>query len=208
MYWSKLKIENYIKNEIQQSIKNDVGTSLNAYWEEFYKNNKGVGYFAVPRMIFPELDGLGSFITGETKNTVLNIKTYMQEVMSLVDSRYADFATFIPLIFRHGLLHQHSPKRFKHKNADIGWRFVINSPNNPVEVSRKRHLVFDRNNLSIDMNLFFNDVVKSIDLFLPMVTKEYRHNFEKSIKAQYKKLTRNSFSKRGYKSKKDFPFLT
>jgi hypothetical protein len=208
MYWSKIKIENYIKNEIQQSIKNDVGISLDAYWEEFSKNNRGVGYFAVPRMIFPELDGLGSFITGKTESTFLNIKTYLQEVMSLVDARYYDFAVFIALIFRHGLLHQHSPKRFKYKNEDIGWNFRINSPNNPMALSRKRHLVFDRSNLIIDMNLFFNDVIESVDLFLPMVTKKYKTNFEKSMRLQYKKLTRNSFLKRKYINKSDFPFLT
>lgn len=205
MYWSKHKIENYIKNEIQQSIKNDVGTSINAFWEEFSKNKKGVGFFAVPRMIFPELDCLGSYITGNPKSTTLNITTYFQKVMSLVDSRYSEYAVFIALIFRHGLLHQHSPKRFKRKKTDIGWQFIINSPNNPT--IRKRHLVFIRNNLTIDMNLFFDDVIKSIDLFLPMATTEYKANFNKSIKLQYKKLTINHYIKRKKAKRSDFPFL-
>jgi hypothetical protein len=68
-------------------------------------------------------------------------------------------------------------------------------------------LVFDRNNLIIDMNLFFEDVVKSIDLFIPLVTNQYKSNFEKSIKSQYKKLTVSHCMKRKDVKRGDFPFL-
>ena len=119
------QIKDYLINHIKQSIINDVGGAFPGWSSQL--QNKGVasGFFAVPRMLFPEIDGLGSYITGNPKSTGLNIKTYLAEVLSKVNPKYKVYASFIVFIYRHGLLHQHDPKRFKYKNKEIGWELLM-----------------------------------------------------------------------------------
>ena len=106
--FTKKHFIDWLKNHVAQSIKDDVGNAMDTY------SNLGTGFFAVPRMLFPEIDGLGSYLTGKSESTSENITLYIREVMSQIDNRYRKLAVFITFIFRHGLLHQHSPKKFRY----------------------------------------------------------------------------------------------
>ena len=205
---SKKFIISYLENEIKTSIKNDVGTALESYSLKWLNESEGVGFFAIPRMLFPEIDCLGSYLTGST-STVVNIKSYLSMIMSKIDSRYAQYASFIAIVYRNGLIHQHIPKCFKYKNKRIGWAFQISSSNLPISALRKSHLIFDNNNLWINMTVFYSDLLNSIDIAIPIIANSYKKEFSKSYKEQHKSLT-VSYFRRKYKnilSKKDFEFL-
>ncbi len=186
------EIKNYLLNDIKQSIINDCGTALEAYWEKFSKDKISVGFFAIPRLLFPEIDGLGSYITGKPMCTGLNIKTYLEKVMSQIDQRYLTFSSFIAFIYRNGLLHHHQPKRFRYKGKELGWWFSIVSPNNPIDVQRKYHLIINNDTLMFDMKVFYTDVINSIDLALNIILNNTKDKFQEAYKIQNKPLTKHS----------------
>lgn len=131
--------------------------------------------------------------------------------MAQIDSRYADYAAYIALIYRHGLLHQHNPKQFRYRNIKIDWCFSIGSQNLPIDIRRKQHLTFLQNCLTIDMTIFYQDTLNSVDLALKEILNKYKESFQKSYKEQHKHLTKISLMRK-YKGKKilngkDFSFL-
>lgn len=207
MRWTKIKIEAYV-NEIAQSISDDVGTAIQGYSDAFHKKGKpSGGFFAIPRMLFPEIDCLGSYITGKSLNTSENIVTYLKVGMSKVNPKYSDLAVFITFIFRHGLLHQHQPKVFSFKGKEVGWMFSINNPNNPIEVAQMNHLRFQGDFLMIETNVFYKDLLESIRLMIPEFTSAYRSTFIKSINEQLKPISKNFLYKKPWITKDDFKFL-
>ncbi|HCE31013.1 MAG: hypothetical protein UT54_C0003G0013 [Candidatus Daviesbacteria bacterium GW2011_GWB1_39_5] len=203
------QIKSYLINRIKQSIINDVGGAFEG-WSSQIDQTGGAGFYAIPRMLFPEIDGLGSYITGNPHSTGLNIKTYLSEVMGIKRSRYKEVAAFMVFVYRHGLLHQHEPKCFSYKKKVIGLQFTIGNQNNPQEVQAGNHLVFIDNVLMLDANTFYYDVVNSIDDFANDIITKYKKTFEASIKIQSKPLTKTEllFKRTNkYISEKDFDFL-
>ena len=203
--FSTKQFKDWIVSEVRQSIIDDAETAIKAF------SRSGTGFFAVPRLLFPEIDGLGSYLTGEADSTGKNIFTYLKRAMSLIDPRYAEYAAFITFIFRHGLLHQHSPKKFKYGEREFGWQFEINTTNTPENISRRNHLVFRNNLLLINMNLFYEDLVNSIDRFLAMVdTRQVSYkNINSAMQKQFGYLKRKDLSGRGkaFLNKDDLAFL-
>jgi len=187
------EIKLYLEN-IKTSIENDVGKILSTYSANM------CGFFAIPRLLFPEIDGMGSFLTGEPGNATKNIIIYFKSVLSQQDSRYETYAVFITYVYRHGLLHQHNPKVFEYKKKYIGWEFGISNTNNPIEIQRPYHLSFIGGTLQIDMNLFYKDVIDSIDKLYEMIVGSYRDIFTKSINEQSAPLNKTNILRR----KKDF----
>lgn len=212
--WTNETIQNYLINHIKKSIQNDVGLAIDAYMKDFFDNKNGdtKGFFAIPRLLFPEIDGLGSYITGNPRSTVLNIKTYLTDIMSQIDMRYGEYAAYIALIYRHGLLHQHEPKRFKSKGKEVGWMLWLGSTNLPVDVQRKNnHLQFAGNHLMLDTTLFYKDTLDSVDIAADEILKKYKKQFIKSYKEQLKFLTKSfllkKYSGKSVLNKNDFKFI-
>jgi len=178
-------------SNIKNSIINDVGLAIKAYCSEHHNGNITSGFFAIPRLLLPEIDGMGAYITGNATSTASNIESYLQEIMSKIDTRYSLYSKFISKIYRHGLLHQHEPKNCKYKSRDAGWSFMVSNPNNPIGVQRKYHLIedpikFDKTVqnppfiLQSDMTLFYKDVVGSIDIMKEETKTTFRKTFEKA----------------------------
>ncbi|MDO8497422.1 MAG: hypothetical protein Q7S61_02650 [bacterium] len=206
--WNDDQIRDYLINHIKKSIIDDVGGALIGWSSQMHNKKYIAGSFAVPRMLFPEIDGLGSYITGNPKSTGSNIKTYISNILGESNHKYKEFAGFIVFIFRHGLLHQHQPKEFTHNNKQIGWEFRISDPNNPIEVNEKYHLEFKSDVLTIDANIFYRDIVNSVEGFAEDVITKYRSTFETSLDAQMKSLTKESLLKEvKYLEDTDFTFL-
>lgn len=208
--YSDDQIKNYLVNNIKQSIINDVGGALIGWSSQIHQNGHIAGFYAIPRMLFPEIDGLGSYITGNPHATGLNIKTYLSEIMGIKRPRYKDVAAFMVFVYRHGLLHQHEPKWFSYRNKVVGLQFTIGNQNNPREIQAGNHLVFVDNVLMLDANTFYYDLVDSIDDFASNVVVKYRKTFEASVIVQSKPLTKTELLyKRAnrYISEKDFNFL-
>ncbi len=207
MYYSNKFIKEYLHNDIQKSIENDVKTAIKGYSELWIKETREAGFFAIPRLLFPEIDGLGSYITGNSNTTTINIKSYLSMVMSQIDDNYKKYAGFITIIFRHGLLHQHAPKKFRYNGKTIGWAIQVGSPNLPISALRKSHLIFSGSHLWIHANVFCDDLIKSIDLFEPLVIQKYREHFIKSYREQNRKLSIHDSIRPNVIERDDFNFL-
>lgn len=209
-YWSKKRIENYLIDQVKESIKNDCGIAIKGYSQAAREEQRFGGFYSIPRMLFPEIDSLGSYITGEPLSTSRNIKIYLQIILSKINPKYGEFAGFIVLVLRHGLLHQHSPKNFKYKSKFSGLAINLASPNNPISVERLHHLQFSGRYLQISVNCLYNDLLDSFDYLLEyLFEKNNKQNFVKSINKQTKCLTKNFCLKHNkkYICQKDFNFL-
>ncbi len=79
--------ENIIKHlgAIKESLQNDIAPVIDLYMRHFLRTNEGIGLFAIPRMLFPEIDNLGSYYAGEIGNTPKNaigfIKAYSDKLL-------------------------------------------------------------------------------------------------------------------------------
>lgn len=192
-------------DRIKESLENEVKNVLSVY------SGKMAGFFAIQRLLFPEIDGLGSFITGKPSSTTENIVTYFRLAMSEINPDYAKYAVFLTVVFRHGLLHQHDPKVFEYKYNDIGWKLSISNTNNPIEVQRESHLLYKDHMFQLDLNVFYQDTTDSIDKLYNIIIRSYKTEFTKSINEQSRPLNMTSILKRKrYKkiaTKNDFLFL-
>jgi hypothetical protein len=202
--YTDYEIRKYLTN-IKESITKDVGTVLSVYSENL------TGFFAIPRLLFPEIDGLGSLITGKPGATVENIISYFKLILSEIDPRYAKYAVFITFVYRHGLLHQHTPKVFEYKKKDIGWMFNMSNTNNPIDSQRSSHLNFEHDFLELNMNIFYHDVINSIDKAYEIIIKSHKDQFNRAVFEQHKPLNKTSILKnkayKKYIKPSDFVFF-
>lgn len=208
--WDINHIENYLINDIKESFKIEIETAIQAYFIINSTGKRGGGFYSIPRLIFPEIDNLGSFLTGTPKSTGENITRYLKEIVSKTDIRYKTFAGFLTVIFRHGLLHQHSTKYFINEDKYISSQITIGSVNNPIEVMRKNHLVFKDNRFFIDVNVFYNDILNSIDILVSEIKDgKYLDTFNQSMKIQQSPSSKKELLKKcSYLTEQDFIFLS
>ena len=208
--WDIAHITDYLLNDIKESLRVEVETAIQAYFTLNSTGKKGGGFYSIPRLIFPEIDNLGSFLTGKPESTGENITKYLKEVVSKIDKRYAEFAGFLVVIFRHGLLHQHRPKTIIHKNKFVTSQIYIGSIYNPIELMRKNHLVFKGNLFLIDVNVLYIDILNSVDILISEFSNgKYIDTFNKSMKIQQSPLLKSELLKKHqhYLVEDDFKFL-
>ena len=149
-----------ILNDITQSLKNDVGSALKTYHGVFISSPVGIGFFAIPRLIFPEIDNLGCYLVGDIKHTASNAISFMKMYFSKVDPEYRSKSAFIYFVYRHGLMHQHMPKSVSCNKKNIGWSVGISTPN-----TKTSHLNFIANSLNIDGQQFYEDFLRALELY-------------------------------------------
>lgn len=109
----------YLKNHLQKSLKDDFYPA----YEACYK--KGVGFFALPRIVFPYITFLGTLLGG--KDSSKNAVNYMYEYLSRVNQTYADkeLCDFIYPVYRHGLTHTNMPKVASENGKVFGWQISL-----------------------------------------------------------------------------------
>lgn len=156
-----------ILKEIRESVKRDVIPVLNAYRnQENWIDKNAPGFWTIPRMIFPEIDGLarlryGRIInSGSSADAVKFIRGYFTK------SEYKQIGGFIYNVYRHGLLHSHFPKEMIICGKNRGWGVVIGINSE----QKTRHLQFSlpskKEILTFDGEEFFNDFLSAIDKYI------------------------------------------
>lgn len=191
--------------EIKQSIVNDVGSAINLYLKHYFEKNEGIGLFAVPRMIFPEVDNLGSYYSGITYNNAENAIKFIKEYFSRVNGEYKKKGAFIYLIYRHGLMHQHTPKLMSYKRKVVGWHISLR---NHEVISN--HLKLDGKAVIIDGVQLYKDILDAIDFYISDIergNKKLFNNFIKAHKAMMKPDAKTNYLGRNYITQRDFNFL-
>jgi hypothetical protein len=87
----------------------------------------------------------------------------------------------------------------------------MSNPNNPLEVQREYHLKFIGHNLQLDMNVFYDDILKSVDILEGMIKKDYKDSFIETVTKQLLPLNKtNILRNKRYKEfvgEEDFDFF-
>lgn len=202
--------ENIIEalEEIKKSIKNDVDPIIDLYLDHYFKTNEEIGLFAVPRLLFPEIDNMGSYFTGKTSgsDSPENAIMFMKEYFTRVNSEYKTKSAFIYIIYRHGLMHQHVPKFMSYKKKNIGWAIGLSS-----KKTISQHLKLLNRTVRIDGRQFYEDLLDAIDFYIDDIQRgsvRLINNFIKAHKEIMKPLSKTEYLRRKkYLSKNDFIFL-
>ena len=149
----------YLKKHLQQSLKDDFYTAYEACYQ------KGVGFFALPRIVFPYITFLGTLIGGKDSST--NAVDYMTKYLSKANQTFGEkeLCKFIYWVYRHGLAHTNMPKVAAENGKVFGWRIVFDD---------RQHLEVDKNPsidgksalLSISPRKLADEVIFSIDEYI------------------------------------------
>ena len=149
----------YLKNHLQKSLKDDFYPAYDAY------KSRGVGFFALPRIVFPYITFLGTLFGG--KDSSENAVNYMKKYLSKVNQTYADkeLCDFIYRVYRHGLAHTNMPKVVAENGKIFGWRIVFDDSQH-LNVDRTPRISSKSAILSISPKKLADEVVSSIDEYI------------------------------------------
>jgi len=203
--------ENIVRHleDIKKSLRNDIAPVIDLYMKHFFQTNEGIGFFAIPRMLFPEIDNLGSYYAGEINNTAKNAIGFIKAYFSKVNLEYMNKGAFIYLVYRHGLMHQHSPKFISYKKKNIGWAIHLSS--NGV-VTTHTHLKLLGKTIQIDGRQLYEDLLSALDFYIIDIKSEKRNligNFIEAHKEMMGPLSKTLVlgKYRNYIKQKDLQFL-
>lgn len=152
--------------EIKESVRRDVEPVVKAYQD---KNNwidgNVPGFWTIPRMIFPEIDGLGRLrfgrrsYSGSSKDAVNFMREYFPR------KEYKKISGFLYNVFRHGLLHSHYPKEMIIYGRNRGWSVSLK-----LLGTRSMHFKFfsisEKKDLILDAEEFYKDFLSAIDGYI------------------------------------------
>ena len=149
----------YLREHLQKSLRDDFYPAYEVY------KSKGVGFFALPRIVFPYITFLGTLLSG--RDYSVNVTRYMNEYLAKVNPTYFDkeLCDFIYRVYRHGLAHTNMPKVVSENGRVFGWRIVFDD---------SQHLAVDRTPgisgksalLSISPKKLADEVISSIDEYI------------------------------------------
>lgn len=203
--------ENIIKHleDIKRSLQNDVKPAIDLYMKHFFETSEGIGFFAIPRMLFPEIDNLGSYYAGEINNTPKNAISFIKTYFSQVNPEYSNKGAFIYLVYRHGLMHQHSPKFISYKKKSVGWAIHLSSDG---VVTTSTHLKLLGKTVQVDGRQLYEDLLSALDSYINDIKNEKDNlikNFIKAHKEMMKPLSKSLVIQkyRAYIKQKDLEFL-
>lgn len=93
----------YLKNHLQKSLKDDFYPAYEAY------RSRGVGFFALPRIVFPYITFLGTLLSGKdsSENAIEYMNKYMGKANTIFNNK--ELCDFIYRVYRHGLAHTNMP---------------------------------------------------------------------------------------------------
>jgi len=150
----------YLTNHLQKSLINDF---YPAY--EVYQRKGGIGFFALPRIIFPYITFLGTLLGG--KDSSKNAANYMNKYMSKANQTYTDkeLCDFIYWVYRHGLAHTNMPKVASENGKVFGWRIVFDD-NEHLSVDKTPRISGKNALLSISPKKLADEVIYSIDGYI------------------------------------------
>jgi len=169
---SKEEIKNILML-IKDSITYEIEPIFDAYCTDNVKklvDGHNPCSLIVPRLLFPEIEGLGNLRYGNTYNT--DNSEYAVKFMRDYFPRqeYKKISGFIFNCWTRGLIRSHWSKGMSINNKNIGWQMSSTC-------SQENHLIFtdvDKNirTLSISATYFYQDFLGAIDSYI----KEFDSN--------------------------------
>jgi len=149
----------YLKEHLQKSLKDDFYPAYEAY------KSRGVGFFVLPRIVFPYITFLGALLSGRESSTYAI--DYMSKYLSKVNSTFGDreLCDFIYGVYRHGLAHTNMPKVSVENGKVFGWRIVFDDSQH-LNVDATPGISGKSALLSISPKKLADEVVCSIDEYV------------------------------------------
>lgn len=163
---TKEEIKNFL-NEIKTSVSCEIKPLFSLYSDYLEECYTTPGMRSIPRIIFPEIDGLARLRYGYVKNrwnSKLPVQ-FMREYFPI--KQYKEISGFIYNVFRHGLVHSHWPKMMIISNKVVGWSMTISSQKD--NLLEKVHLTCPdpkKNHLNLNAWEFYEDFLASIDNYV------------------------------------------
>jgi hypothetical protein len=166
-----------ILSEIKHRLRQDVIPSMN-------KNCRTGGYFSVPLILFPCIELLGILwknpveYDNKTKKKrnfiaeshVKEAVEYIRKYLGRIRQEYRKFGGVLYSLYRHSLTHIYQPSVIKlNNNERLSWKIAKNSSQNlhlNLEIENcgeTRGQTITYKMLSIDLDIFYQDILKSID---------------------------------------------
>lgn len=142
----------YLQNHLLKSLKDDFLVALQTF------KRRGVGYFALPRIIFPYIAFLGLLYTG--KDGTESALKFMIDYMGRISKEYEYLSGIYYVGYRHGLSHTNMPKIFSFGGKKLGWQITYAKA---ALANRGDHL---RGNLLLYPKLFYTDLYRAIELYI------------------------------------------
>jgi len=149
----------YLEEHLKKSLQDDFHPVYEAC------RRRGVGFFALPRIVFPYITFLGTLLGG--KDSSENAIDYMNKYLSKANQTFRDkeLCDFIYRVYRHGLAHTNMPKVASENGKVFGWRIVFDDsqhlkPDKTPVISGKSVL------LTISPKKLADEVISSIDEYI------------------------------------------
>jgi hypothetical protein len=172
----------YVLRDIRQSVRKDIEPVLKAYFDESQWLDKDVpGFWTLPRLLFPEIDGLARLRYGRQTDSgsASDLVQFMRDYFP--GEEYKKVSGFVYYIFRLGLLHSHFPKQVLIDGRSYGWAVSLGQ-------KKDTELKMVGNDLMLDSVKLYNDFLAAIDKYMeefsdPLKEKELVDNFAKAFRS-------------------------
>jgi len=165
-------VVSYLETYLLPVIKNDLIKVLK------FHEKVGYGFHSISLQAFCYIDHLGALLHSEPAGSSKAVK-YIEDYMGQVNSRYQDIGRLLYVMWRHGTVHEHTPKQLIHSCRRYRISWVTGKSSNQQE--RDCHLKCfkvqgTKNSYAIVVNLFqlSEDLVSSIKILLRKLKADYR----------------------------------
>jgi len=192
-------------DEIKASLEKDINFAIRKYMDYYDDTKHGVGLYAISRLIFPEIDNLGSYLAGTTEKSAKNAILFMKQYFSIVNPEYNSKSAFIYIVYRHGLMHQHTPKLISYKGKVVGWRIDLTEPG-----QSSSHLRRDGDSIIIDGRQLLEDMLRAIEKYKNDITKNdpnLLQNFKNAHEKMMSVMNEDQFLEKSGVESTDLDFL-
>jgi len=171
----------YLEHHLKKSLSDDFGRAYHA----FFSPTALVGFFALPRMLFPYITFLGTLYRG--KDDSQNAVAFIVDYLGRFNPSYQDIGDIIYYVFRHGLIHTNMPKVMRIAGRDIGWAITYRD----VDHLKLSPLGLKDLNIYFSPRPFYFDILCAIDQYVEdLCNPQYQRDLLENFKSGFIRMAR------------------
>ena len=161
----------YLTEHLLTQLTRDVPPAMNAYVEVFKKTGVGVGFWALPRTVFPTITFLGCLYKGS--DSAAHAIEFLEKYAGTFEPKYLDLAATIYVMYRHGLTHTAMPKVFERDDGrPVGWEIKFGAPTAHLTADKSEEII----RIILSGERLYEDTCKSL--------RNYADRFDGADQAQ------------------------
>lgn len=156
-----------ILGEILESVQRDVREILKLQNEAFKKSKQVSNIWTLPRILFPEIDGIARLrygVTGVSGKEIAEAAVKFMKHYFRDKKEYEKLAGFQYVMYRHTLLHSHYPRTLWMNHGLVNWVVTGGRIGNVAPTrSNKKNIVLDGNYLFENFIFATRKYIKEFD---------------------------------------------